>query len=72
MIKDINESGSSNPHPQSYFIQDRPIILPDGRLIFGADDGVNGHEMWVSDGTEAGTTMVKDINPGSEDGFRYD
>jgi ELWxxDGT repeat protein len=27
-----------------------------------------GMELWISDGTEQGTTMVKDINPDAEDG----
>jgi ELWxxDGT repeat protein len=36
----------------------------DGVLYFGANDGVNGKELWRSDGTEAGTWLVKDINPG--------
>jgi ELWxxDGT repeat protein len=35
------------------------------RLFFAADDGVNGMELWTSDGTPAGTFMVKDINPAS-------
>lgn len=34
-------------------------------LFFGADDGVSGRELWKTDGTTAGTLMVKDINPGS-------
>lgn len=35
--------------------------LPDGRLIFGADDG-SGYEPWVSDGTELGTFRLADFS----------
>jgi ELWxxDGT repeat protein len=31
---------------------------------FAAEDGINGRELWKSDGTAAGTVMVKDINSG--------
>lgn len=41
-------------------------ILYNGNLIFEGDDDVNGDELWFSDGTEAGTMMVLDINPGDE------
>ena len=34
-------------------------------LYFVGDDGVNGNELWKSDGTETGTMMVKDISSGN-------
>ena len=44
-----------------------PTYLTDvgGTLFFTADDGTHGQELWKSDGTKAGTVLVKDINPGA-------
>ncbi len=36
-----------------------------GNLIVSANDGVHGYELWISDGTQEGTSMIKDINPGN-------
>jgi ELWxxDGT repeat protein len=36
-----------------------------GTMFFAADDGVHGRELWKTDGTQAGTALVKDIRPGS-------
>jgi trimeric autotransporter adhesin len=36
--------------------------------FFVAGDEVNGYELWKSDGSPEGTMIVKDINPGLDDG----
>jgi ELWxxDGT repeat protein len=38
-------------------------------VFFRAEDPLNGAELWRSDGTAAGTSLVKDINPGTADGL---
>ena len=35
-------------------------------VFFRANDGIHGEELWATDGTEAGTRLVKDINPGTD------
>jgi len=40
------------------------FVTLDGVAYFAADDGLLGHELWRSDGTPAGTRLVKDIDPG--------
>ena len=47
-----------------------PVLLGDslaalaGGLLFTADDGVHGTELWFTDGTALGTRQVSDIRPG--------
>src|SRR5262249_42606496 len=37
-----------------------------GKLLFNVDDGVTGRQLWASDGTAAGTALVKQINPNTQ------
>jgi len=61
MLKDIN-AGDADSYP-TVFGQTEDL------LFFNARTSLNGYELWVTDGTESGTSMVKDINPGTSDGF---
>ncbi|MBM7842281.1 ELWxxDGT repeat protein [Herpetosiphon giganteus] len=42
------------------------LTMIDSHVFFTADNGVHGQELWVSDGTDSGTRMVKDIVAGAE------
>lgn len=44
------------------------LVNVNGTLFFNATDGSTGRELWMSDGTPAGTRLVKDIRAGSADG----
>ncbi len=62
MVKDIN-AGSASSYPSSS--NDRNSLIINNKLFFIANTATSGAELWVSDGTEVGTVMVKDIRSGS-------
>ena len=63
LVKDIYPGNNNSAYVNSSSPNDLTVL--DERLYFSAFDGVNGGELWVSDGTSEGTQLVKDINPGN-------
>jgi len=61
LVKDINPGPSSSITT----FYDEKFYELNGQVIFKADDGSHGNELWKSDGTSAGTVLLKDLTPGS-------
>jgi ELWxxDGT repeat protein len=57
LLKDINP-GAADSNPYGY-------ASYNGKIYFAANDGVHGTEIWVTDGTAAGTALFKDVYPGA-------
>jgi ELWxxDGT repeat protein len=64
LVKDINNA-------VDFAAWSSPSRLVDvgGIGFFTADDGGNGRELWRTDGSAAGTMLVKDIFPGAGGSF---
>ncbi|MFZ2197239.1 MAG: ELWxxDGT repeat protein, partial [Thermodesulfovibrionales bacterium] len=64
LVKDINTVDSTGSSPQS-------LAEVNGITYFSATDGINGTELWKSNGTEAGTVLVQDIVTGPDSSDPY-
>jgi len=62
LLADINTQPASEMGDVEFF----PGSLPDGRALFSATTIDEGNEVWVTDGTIAGTHMVAGFFPGPE------
>jgi ELWxxDGT repeat protein len=62
LLKEINPGNSS-----SIATEKGAMAQMGNVLFFSANTASNGVELWKTDGTPAGTVMIKDINPGTAD-----
>ena len=61
MVRDV----VTEPSFSAFSPTTAPLMVAVGdKVIFRASDSVHGEELWISDGTSGGTSLVKDINPG--------
>jgi len=63
LLKDINLTTATASSYPRYFQH-----LGGIQVVFEANDGVNGQELWVTDGTAANTKLVADIYAGANSG----
>ena len=66
LVKNINLQRYAGFHGICYTEPSYPgpgVVIGD-RLVFAANDGLNGREPWITDGTTAGTHLLRDINLG--------
>jgi ELWxxDGT repeat protein len=56
MLLDINPNGDASPGQYTGFV----LVEDEGveRVVFDADDGMNGRRLWSTDGTASGTTVI--------------
>jgi ELWxxDGT repeat protein len=59
-LSDGTEGGTQRLIEDALEWNSNSIVVGD-RIYFSGNDGIHGHELWVSDGTAVGTVMVTDL-----------
>lgn len=67
MVKDVNPGPPGMDGGSGFY--GKVFAVLNGLLYFAADNGTVGAELWSTNGTEAGTTLVADINPGADGSY---
>ena len=68
-VTDGTDVGTIKLTPSTGFSSISDIINYNNKIYFAYNNGNNDYELWVSDGTVAGTSVFKDINPGTTGSF---
>ena len=64
MVKDIAEGENDGIYGYDNIAN---TMEWNGKLLFIANDGTTGRELWATEGSTESTALVKDIHPGSDD-----
>ena len=73
LVAEIGSNLGYNPEGVTPFYGSSPDNFYEfnHKLYFSADDRINGKELWVTDGTTEGTSLVADICPGKDEPPKY-
>ncbi len=65
LVKDINSTPGQIQSPNDF----TGLFTKSGSLVYFPITNFSGTELWRTDGTQAGTNMILDLNPGLSNGF---
>jgi ELWxxDGT repeat protein len=63
LVADVNQQ------PEEIGANPSEFVAAGGKVFFAGEDRVHGRELWVTDGTENGTRLVRDLRVGQSGSF---
>lgn len=67
LVKDINSGANTALNLYGNYL----LGVANGNVLFFANDGVNGSQLWKTDGTLANTSILKTIAPNTPSSYNY-
>ncbi len=71
VVKDLNQESTYNGQTYYYGLDVNHLTAAAGKLFFTGNDPAGGTDLWVSDGTTQGTTVLKEFNPSASPSYEY-
>jgi ELWxxDGT repeat protein len=68
LVRDLNPGPGNGVESAGAVVGNSFGAVVGNMLFFAGRDATNGRELWKTDGSSAGTAMIKDINPGPANG----